>query len=226
MKFRITAALAATTATCLGVANASTLVFEEDFEGTQIDQSWQVFDTFGQFSTIEGAGIEVQRDGTVVHTPDGQQYIELDSDKSKGGDADAATTNTSMAAVVNLVEGAMHTLTFLYQPRTNNADDNGIAVSIGDLDITDTDRTFTSSMDLGSVDGTREESGGWQLITLTFLAAAGDNAIMFSAFGNDNTLGGFIDDVKIYADMGSVPLPAGGLLLGTGLIALARCRRA
>lgn len=228
MNKRIISAIAATAALITGAADASTLVFAEDFEGTQISKRWRVFDTFGQFVTVDGAGIEIQRDGTVVHTPNGNQYVELDSHKGNGGDVNAPTNNSAMAAIANLVAGAEHTLSFLYQPRTNHSYDNGIAVSVGNLDTTGPSPVFTQSLDLGSVDGQRNTFGGWQLITMTFRAGITDNAIMFRAFGKDNTLGGFLDDVKVHADLddiSSVPLPAGALLLGTGLLALGRRRR-
>lgn len=228
MKNRIITAIAASAALLAGAADASTLVFAEDFEGTQISKRWRVFDTFGQFVTTDGAGIEIQRDGTVVNTPNGKQYVELDSHKGNGGNVNASTSNTSMAAIANLVAGAQHTLTFLYQPRTNRANDNGIAVSVGSLDTSGASPVFTQSLDLGSVDGQRRTYGGWTLITMSFRAGITDNAVMFRAFGIENTLGGFLDDVKVHADLDNIqqtPLPAGGILLGTGLIALARRNR-
>ncbi|NNU16890.1 hypothetical protein HK107_11230 [Parvularcula sp. ZS-1/3] len=203
------------------------VVFTEGFEGQQISSRWRVFDNFGQFMTIDGAGIEIQRSGTVVTAYEGNQYVELDSHKGNGGDVNAATSNTSMAALANLVAGAQHSVTFAYRPRTNNYNDNGIAVSIGNLDTSGAEPVFTQSMQIGSVDGRRRDQNAWHVVTMNFLAGVGDNAIMFRAFGSDNTLGGFLDDIAIEADLTdvNVPLPGAAFLLGTGIALMARSRR-
>lgn len=225
----LTAAAAA--AAIIAPAHAAT-IFTEGFETPDIAPRWFVFDTFGQFMTIDGAGIEIQTSGTVVQAYEGQQYVELDSHLGNGGDANAGTSNTSMAAFVNMIPTIEHTLSFAYRPRTNNNNDNGISVHVGNLVVDELagTRIFTESQNLGAPDGRRNQQNFWDVISMTFVAGIGDNAIMFRAFGLDNTLGGFLDDVQVSANLpdinNPVPVPAAGLLLVTGLLGMARRRRA
>lgn len=219
-------ALAAVAA--LGSAHSAT-IFTESFEG-DIGRSWYVYDSFNQFMTVEGSGIEIQRSGTVVNAYDGNQYVELDSHKGNGGDRNAATTNSAMAAFVGLQALKDHTLSFAYRPRTNNTLDNGIMVAIGNLAVDSQTgaRIFTQSQQLLSVDGLRNQQNAWEIITASFVAGVGDNAILFAAFGDDNTLGGFIDFVNVDVDLSNVaetPLPGGAILLGSAIAFAARVRR-
>lgn len=208
------AAIAAALAS-FGVADAAT-IFTEGFEGPQIGRSWYVYDTFGQFVTVDGAGIEIQRSGTVVNAYEGHQYVELDSDFQVTPNPGEGA-NSAMAAFLNLDAGQQYTISFAYQPRTNRANDNGISVSVGSLtDNGQGARSFDSRSLLGTVDGVRSQYGGWQVISMVFTAALGDNALMFAAGGRENELGGFLDDIKV----AETPVPAGIVLFGTGLAAM------
>jgi hypothetical protein len=212
----LTAGIAAIT--IAGAQASAAPVFFEGFENPDIGQRWNVYDGFGQFVTTEGMGIEVQRSGTVVAAYEGNQYIELDSDNQVSPYGDARGSNTSMAALVDLVAGQRYEVNFAYRPRTNTIDDNGISVAIGSL----AGRSFTMSQSLGDVDARRSDQNAWRVVTMVFTALTGDNAVQFAAFGRENELGGFIDAVEIEA----VPLPAGALLFATGGLIFARRRRA
>ncbi|MEM0930170.1 MAG: VPLPA-CTERM sorting domain-containing protein [Pseudomonadota bacterium] len=195
------------------VTSAHSAVFVENFDADSIDPRWGVYDTFGQFVTTAGAGIEIQR-GVVTGSHSGGQHVELDSHVWSGN----ASSNSSMAAAVDLVGGLTYKLTFAYKPRTNQADDNGIGFSVGTL----IGNSFAMTQWVGSVDGTRGEQPQWNLVSMLFTAIDGDNAIQFSALGQANTLGGLIDSIKI--EEMPVPIPAAGLLLVTGLAVLRSAR--
>lgn len=226
--FKKIATLAALAASSFGLASASTIFFE-DFETPQIKQKWYVFDEFGNFVTVDGSGIEIQKSGTVkdsngdpVMAYDGTQYVELDSDSQRGGSS--SDTNSSMAAEVAFVEGHKYRITFAYRPRTNKNNDNGIRVSVGSLDSNN--GTFTASLPpLGTADGRKSTQPDWELVSFDFIAGAMDNSFVLAAFGKENELGGFVDAVSV-TDLSSIPLPAGVMLMGTGLFVLARRRRA
>ncbi|MEO1042055.1 MAG: hypothetical protein AAFX52_07175 [Pseudomonadota bacterium] len=195
---------------CAGLlASAHAAVFVENFDGETIGPSWSVYDSFGQFVTTSGGGIEIQR-GVVTASHSGHQHVELDSHVWGGG----ASSNSSMAASMNLVAGLTYELSFAYKPRTNTDNDNGIGFSVGSLYGAD----FSMSRWLGEVSKTSSEQGDWDIVSMLFTAIDGDNAIQFSALGQANTYGGLIDTIKV-AEV-TTPIPAAGALLLFGLVML------
>lgn len=199
---------------------ANAAIFSEDFDGQSMSKRWDVFNSVGQFVTTDGAGIEVQRSGTVVadySAPGIGNYIELDSDEQVTKRDRSYGSNSSMAALVDLKAGQEYEVSFAYRPRSNRENDNGIKVSLGSL-VGD---MFTESQEVGRVDGRRSEQNAWRVVTFIFTALAGDNAIQFSAFGRANEYGGLLDSIEVT----ETPLPAGGVLIATGLAAYVGSRR-
>lgn len=205
------------------VAGATT-VFSDSFENPVNTQSWQVYkDTFGNWESFTGTGIEIQQNGAVggITAKTGIQYVELDSDSERGGDTTPGTlTNSSMTTVLNL-NGGSYLLEYWYRPRTNNANDNRISVYIAGAG----EGLFTTL--LGSFDATTSTLNEWVKISYSFFVdgTKNDYALTFRAEGGSNELGGFVDDVSVAA----VPVPAAGfLLLGAlgGLVALRRRKTA
>lgn len=210
--------LAAALVAAPGFAAAGTVVFTDSFEVPVNTQNWQVYQNFGEWaSSAPGTtGIEIQTSGVVVSAQDGNQYVELDSDPSRGGIGGAAT-NSSMTRTLDLTAG-IYELEWYYQPRTNTPNDNLLTVYLDGA----SDALMTN--EIGSENGTGQN--GWDKITYSFSVDGTDNlyALTFAAGGIENKLGGFIDNVTL-TNVSQVPIPAAGFLLLGGLAGLAGLKR-
>lgn len=190
---------------------APVVIFSDSFEDPENTQNWQVYDDFGDWSTTEGAGIEIQTSGVVVDAFDGNQYVELDS-----------YNNSTMTRMLTNLGTGTYELTWYYQPRTNREGDNGIEVAL--------ENSSGAGVNLVgdvSVDMPRMSTTDWdEMTTLFSLSTAGTYALSFSAVGTSNSFGGFIDLVTLTQfpspqdSIGEVPLPAAAWLflsvLGAG----------
>lgn len=158
--------------------------------------SWQVYTSIPEWTTTSGNGIEIQTSGTLgsFAAQDGNQYVELDGHPS-------GASNSTMQQMVSLGAGT-YNLSFYYSPRTSTFGTNGIAFSVGPLLSAVTGATAGASV------------GSWTQIVEQFtVGSAGSYALSFSAFGDQDTYGGLIDNVAI----APVPLPAGVALLLTAI---------
>ncbi len=168
--------------------------------------SWDVFTSIPGWTTTSGAGIEVQTNPTLgsINAQEGVHYVELDSHPS-------ANSNSTMQQVINLAAGK-YRLDFWYSPRNTDVGSNGIAYSVANLTSSVTGPSATTDV------------GVWTLITGLFTTdGVLPVTLSFSATGDENTLGGFIDNISITA----VPIPPAALLLfgalgGLGYIARRR----
>lgn len=216
MHCKILAAVSAVVIASMAGSVSAATVFSDDFENPVNGQNWQVYQNFGNWAATSGNGIEIQQTGAVggVSARSGIQYVELDSDPSRGGVA--GSTNSSMTRTLNLSAGT-YRVEWYYQPRTGTANDNTISAYIAGA----SQGLFDNL--IGSMNTIRTAGTDWVKVTNLFTVDGTDNlyALTFRAEGTANRLGGFIDDVSV----SQVPVPAAGLLLLAGLGSLAAFRR-
>lgn len=208
-----------------GLVNGATYV---DMPTT--GSNWDVFNALpGWTAGVGDAGIEAQTANTLttINPYDGAYYVELDSDNDYAGGGGPVFSNSSMSQEIKGLSAGDYQLSFAYSPRTNPTanDSNRIDFTFDSL------FSGTVSSDLGvtgaavtgsSLAPTPTAVGTWSIATVLFnIATAGDYTLKFAANGADNTLGGFIDDVRLSA----VPLPAPALLLFGALASFGMLRR-
>lgn len=219
---RIKVALIAGAASLAAAAPASAgVIFYDSFESPDV-ASWAVFQTGvgdnpSTWDRVDGAGIEIQDESIgITDAYDGEQYVELDSDTSRGGIPDG--TNSAMAVNVPMVAGQQYEISFAYKPRTNNgSNDNGIKLWA----LTYDGVNFSNEVQLLAVSERTSTLSDWFVYSVIYTAQTGIDAIGFSAFGRENSLGGFLDAVQV----SEVPLPAALPLFGFGVAGIAALRR-
>ncbi len=181
--------------------------------------AWDVFYSLPGWKTSYGNGIELQKN-VVTRSQEGSHHVELDSHPRDA-------SNAVMTQTINsLTIGNHYLLEFYYKPRTNNLNDNGINVfwydSLIDFDLdlaVDYRTESTSSL-----------TPNWALQSVTFTAQAASMDLSFGSFGQQNTLGGLIDNVSLKnmpsRQATSVPEPSILILflIGLGLL-VARQRK-
>lgn len=216
-----------------GLASAASIVTNGDFEtsfatpgirngGQTFDDlnvsgpSWNIWTAIPGWTNTSGAGIEIQSDRTLrqIDAQSGSHYVELDSNN-----------NSSMAQDIMLGTG-LHQLSFYYSPRTANVLSNGISFGI--------DGVLASENVIGPNAEAGYAVGTWTQITRDFtVTTAGTYTLSFGALTRSDSIGGLLDTVSVTAltppgggtPVAPVPLPAGMVLMASGLAGLAGIRR-
>lgn len=163
------------------------LISKKDLSHFNSKQSaWDVFTILPGWFTSAGTGIELQKN-VVTKSQDGSNHVELDSHPRNA-------SNATMTQTINsLTIGNEYLLEFYYKARTNALNDNGINVFWYDAT-----QSFNNSMDeVFSVNSTRNLTPTWQKQSVSFVADATSMKVSFASFGNQNTLGGLIDNVSL-----------------------------
>lgn len=209
-KFAATAALLAS-----GSAHAATnLVVNGSFEQQQINAAWTPIATVtGWLSNAPGnSAFEIQTDtahggysGFNTHAADGQQYLELNTDR--------LTTITQNVATASI---GTYTLSFAYSGRPDTANHATSSMNVywgGTL--------LNASPLIGNTNNT------WQTFTLSGLSGAGPlTQLKFESLGplSSTTYGSYLDNVSVTA---SVPEPEtyAMMLLGMGFIGFVARRK-
>ncbi len=206
-------ALASAAALAAVPASAATVIFTSGFEGpgnsdnsrtVPVDPNTKTpAGTFGFYTAADGwtadnvsNPIELQNRVAGAPAPaGGDVFVELDSNR-----------NSSMSRTLTK-SSKYFTLSFLYSPRPNQpSTTNGIEVLLNGV-------VFNPP---GVVTGTGGPTTNWSTITIgRFMANAGDK-ITFRAVGRSDSLGGYVDNIKLAV----VPEPAtwAMMIMGFGLI--------
>jgi hypothetical protein len=185
---------------CLALAPITAqanLIVNGGFEDPVIsDFDWDVFGAISGWSGT-GSGIEIQRN--VAGSPfEGQQHVELDSFSNSGMSQSVATT-----------AGASYLLSFAYSPRAGY----GSATNEIELWLDDVLRDSFTGNGIGAQDT------NWAVLSYSVIGD-GSTKIEFRAAGTSDSLGGYLDDVRL-----TVPEPGTLALSGLTLAALALLRR-
>lgn len=163
--------------------------------------SWDIYSAVTGWKTQTGSGVEVQSDRNpfALDAQDGDYFISLDG-----------LSNASIEQKVALSAGS-YVLSFWYSPQTLLGPTNTIGFNLGNI---------VSGQVRNGVNGA--QVGIWTEIRTRFTILSGANYdLTFAALGASDGFGGFIDNVTIE----TVPVPAAGLALLTGLIGLVGVRR-
>lgn len=217
MKRLLTIITAATTLT-VGANASAGVIFYDSFEGQSV-HSWGVFQDNvgdnGDWTAANGAGIEIQNERIgITQAHSGKQYIELDSDHSRGGVS--GSTNSAMIADISFATGKTYAISFAYKPRTRIVGDNKIAL----FALTQNGNQVSTADLLTIADETSHTLRDWMMLTVLYTAREGMNAIGFAAGGRANSLGGFIDSVMV----SEVPIPGAIPLFFAGIAGLVGAR--
>lgn len=171
------------------VANPSLWdIFDSPVDGWTVEWRGDIPATFGPQNRPATAKLELHR-GILGSAFEGQQYAELDTDwAGPNGSGDGEPASVSIYRNFVTVPGASYTLKYHFAPRPNTvAADNNLELKIE-----------------GAIaDSTGPVAGGggpivWSERTENFVAADASTEIRFTDMGTANSLGTFLDNVRLY----------------------------
>ncbi|MBE0378254.1 DUF642 domain-containing protein [Pseudoalteromonas prydzensis] len=166
-----------------GFAAASTnLVTNGSFENTPTvthhSGQWQLFNNITGWQRSNHAQFEIQTNKLgLITAQHGSQYIELDS-----------TANYSVMQLLDTEVGNSYEISFYYSPRVD-----------GDSTTNKADVYWNGEL-LANLNATTR---GWQKFTFPVKASSTSTELKFVGTGKSDSLGAFIDDVKVTAKCAS-----------------------
>lgn len=172
--------------------------FFTDFDSVSVTPgNYIIVPTLEGWTATSGPGIEIQNSaaGAPFSSPN---LVELDSDR-----------NSEMS---RSIDAGVYTLSYWFSPRPNQpAGTNGIRYTI-------------DGVTTGSVTGIGGSNTAWALQTVNFTAFA-PTMLRFSAIGTSDSLGGYVDSIRLVG----APVPEAStwamLVLGFGTAGAAMRRR-
>jgi hypothetical protein len=190
------------------------LLVNGSFEDTILaPNSWGTYSQINGWSATPNGQIEVQS-GAAGTPYAGSNLVELDSDNYNPSNF-SATNPLGLYQDVATVAGQAYTLSFAYSARPGTAaNENVFSALVGDS--TNTGNILNQVI----YDGAGGANTAWSIFTTTFTANSALSRIQFNYGGPLDTVGAYIDDVKLVK---SVPEPdaiVGIALVGLGLVTL------
>ncbi len=166
------AALPLLLASSFTMANTN-LVVNGSFEDTAaISGKWSLFNEVSGWQRSNNAKFEIQTTALdIIPAQDGSQYLELDS-----------TANYSAFQTLETQADHNYEVSFYYSARVNGNNTTNKAEVYWDGELLDTLNSTTK---------------GWQKFTYTVKASSSATELKFVGAGKSDSLGAFIDDVKV-----------------------------
>src|SRR3989344_3971462 len=154
---------------------------------------WQIYpenplDEVPGWDVVSGAGIEIQ-ENVAGAAHGGNQKAELDSH--------GANSQTVMKQVINTVPGQQYRLKFWHSPRPNNGPDTDNAIELYVLVTSNSGTIVNDTIGQPSFSGSGTV---WTEYVYNFIALDTQTTVQFGDAGSEpDTLGGYLDDVSMFA---------------------------
>lgn len=176
----------------------SATTFFNNFDSTNFGAGagFVILPSYEGWTAVSGPGIEVQYNNVAGVSFSGANHVELDS--------------SGNSAMERAIDAGDYLLTFYYSARPNvPSGSNGINVLVNGLSVF-------------NVTGNGGGTTNWTQQTVAFSLAA-PGTLRFAAIGTSDSLGGYLDDVRLAA----VPEPESWAMMiaGFGLLGSAMRRR-
>ena len=200
---KIAAVLAIAGFAFAGQASATVnLVVNGGFETSPLSsKGWGVYSSIVGWNSTNG--IEVQRDNVAGLAAEGHNLVELD-----------AHSNSTIWQDIATVAGHTYKFSFAYSGRPGQSEEtNGVGYSFGSIN--------------GEIWAAGQSQTVWTYQPFSNFVAntTGTTRLTFAGLGTSNSLGGYIDNVKVIDVTAPVPEPETYAMLGLGLLAVGVARR-